>query len=335
MTIVDPAGRTRYAQASYVPDMADGAARGFFVLLTDITSRRENEQALEAAEERFRTLFEFAPIGTYLADDQDRIIDVNSAGAELLGGTPSTLVGSSVSHITHPEDRAASKEQLTRLIDGEIDTYRLDKRYLHADGHTIWAQLDVTALRDDGKRGLVVLAQIQDIGGRHRHEEQLRDLADRDALSGLLNRRGLLAQVERQAAEVARGASDGALLLLDLDGFKQVNDTFGHQAGDRLIVALAERLDQPRALDRRRRPFGRRRVRRVVTSGDADGAMRLGEALLEVVRRLANETGLRRHGLDRRRDLRPGRSGEDVIATADASMYRAKGAGGDRVAFET
>ena len=87
VTIVDTAKRTRHAQASYIPDIVDGKPRGFFVLLTDITSRRENEQALEAAEARFRTLFEFAPIGTYLADDKGRILDVNPAGAELLGAS--------------------------------------------------------------------------------------------------------------------------------------------------------------------------------------------------------------------------------------------------------
>ncbi len=335
VTIVDTAKRTRHAQASYIPDIVDGKPRGFFVLLTDITSRRENEQALEAAEARFRTLFEFAPIGTYLADDQGRILDVNPAGAELLGGERDALVGSSVSHITHPDDRETSRVQLARLVKGEIDAYRMDKRYLHADGHTIWAQLDVIALRDGSNGGPVVLAQIQDISGRHHYEAQLRDLADRDPLSGLLNRRGILTLVERQAAEAALHGSAGALLLLDLDGFKQVNDTLGHQAGDKLIVTLAERLDQSvRSTDVVGR-LGGDEFAIVLTKGDAAGARRVGDALVDVVRGVARDVDVCVSASVGVAIFDADRSGDDVIAAADASMYAAKAAGGDRVTVET
>ena len=210
----------------------------------------------------------------------------------------------------------------------------MDKRYLHADGHTIWAQLDVIALRDGSNGGPVVLAQIQDISGRHHYEAQLRDLADRDPLSGLLNRRGILTLIERQAAEAALHGSAGALLLLDLDGFKQVNDTRGHQAGDKLIVTLAERLDQSvRSTDVVGR-LGGDEFAIVLTQGDAAGARRVGDALVEVVRGVALDSDVGVSASIGVAIFDSERSGDDVIAAADASMYAAKAAGGDRVTVE-
>jgi PAS domain S-box-containing protein len=105
--------------------------------------------ALEAAEARFRTLFEFAPIGTVLVDEHGGLVDVNRAGAELFGYTRDALLGVPVHELTHPEDRESGRELLTRLFAGEIDSYRVEKRYLHAGGHTIWAELNVTALPNE------------------------------------------------------------------------------------------------------------------------------------------------------------------------------------------
>ncbi len=171
--IPTPSGQLRHTQASYVPDVVDGVVRGFFVLVTDITARREAEQARAAAEARFRALFESAPLGTFLSDAEGRILDVNPAGAKLLGATREQLMSRTRADLTHPDDIEASAEQFERLIAGEIDSYRLEKRYLHAEGRIVWAQLDVTALRDDDGR-LVALAQVQDISERKRAEVAIR-----------------------------------------------------------------------------------------------------------------------------------------------------------------
>ena len=124
--IPTPSGQLRHTQASYVPDVVDGVVRGFFVLVTDITARREAEQARAAAEARFRALFESAPLGTFLSDAEGRILDVNPAGAKLLGATREQLLSRTRADLTHPDDIAASAEQFERLIAGEIDSYRLE-----------------------------------------------------------------------------------------------------------------------------------------------------------------------------------------------------------------
>lgn len=171
--IPTPSGQLRHTQASYVPDVVDGTVRGFFVLVTDITARREAEQARAVAEARFRALFESAPLGTFLSDAEGRILDVNPAGARLLGATREQLLSRTRTDLTHPDDVAASAERFERLIAGEVDSYRLEQRFLHAEGRVVWAQLDVTALRDDDGR-LVALAQVQDISERKRAEVAIR-----------------------------------------------------------------------------------------------------------------------------------------------------------------
>ncbi|HYF28730.1 MAG TPA: PAS domain S-box protein [Baekduia sp.] len=332
-TIVDPDGVARHTQASYVPDVVDGEVRGFFVLVTDITARRDAEHALAAAESRSRALFESAPIGMFLTDLQGRYLDVNPAGARLLGMRREELVGRSIDDVTHPDDRPVGIEELARLRRGELEAFRVEKRYVHRDGHVVWAQVDVTALHDDPD-GAVTLAQVQDISERRRHEDQLRHLAEHDPLTGLRNRRGLMEEIERRAATAARYGSAGALLVLDLDGFKQVNDTFGHQAGDALVVAVADAL--------------RRRVRRtdvvgrlggdefavVVPHGGMEEARRLGEGLLAVVQARTAGSGVRVSASIGAATFDQGRSGGEVLAVADLAMYRAKAAGGDRVALE-
>jgi diguanylate cyclase (GGDEF)-like protein/PAS domain S-box-containing protein len=333
-TLVDPSGRTRYTQVCYTPDVVDGEVRGFFVLVTDVSSRRIAEEAMQAADARFRTLFEFAPIGMFLTDPEGLVLDVNRAGAELLGGTRATLTGTPVAAFTHPEDRESSREHLGRLMAGEIDSYRLEKRYLHADGHVVWAQLDVTALHDGTGQGLIALALIQDVSERRNYEAQLRDLADRDALSGLLNHRAFMAEAERQAASATRYDVGGVLLLLDLDGFKQVNDMRGHQAGDEYIVRVATLLRQRVRVTDTVGRLGGDEFAIVLPQGDLEHARQLGEALLTLVRGDPEASGPRVAVSIGAAAFAPGRSAAAVVAAADAAMYRAKGAGGDRVAVE-
>jgi diguanylate cyclase (GGDEF)-like protein/PAS domain S-box-containing protein len=328
--IVGDDGSVRDTQVHYTPDIVDGTARGFFVLVTDITARRDAERAIQGAEARFRTLFEFAPIGTFLVDAEGRILDVNRAGAELVGATPERLMGSLVSAITHPDDRASSRESLRQLMAGEIESYTIEKRYVHAGGHTIWAQLNVTPL--PSKEGLIALAQIQDISERRRHEAELRELADRDAMSGMFNHRAFMLQVERQAATADRHGTGGALLLIDLDGFKEVNDTRGHRAGDELIVEVAELLRRRVRVTDVVGRVGGDEFAVIAPYGDVGEARKLAQALVEILRDRPDPLQLRIAASIGVAPFDQGRSAEQVLAAADAAMYLAKRAGGDRVA---
>lgn len=167
-----------------------------------------------------------------VAELDGTILEANQALADMLGLEVAQLIGSRWSDVTHPEDTEAQRAGERRMLAGELHGLRLEKRYLHAAGDAIWAQLDLTLLRDADGKPAGTVGQIQDISDRRVHEEQLRHLADHDALTGLLNRRGFLDELERHVGQVQHYGESGGLLMLDIDHFKYVNDTLGHKAGD-------------------------------------------------------------------------------------------------------
>jgi diguanylate cyclase (GGDEF)-like protein/PAS domain S-box-containing protein len=322
--IPDRGGAQRYTQTSYIPDQAAGQVRGFFVLITDISARRQAEQRLEVAERRFRTLFDAAPIGSFLVSVDSVVTDVNPAAVELLGRGREELIGMEPVQFTHPDDRESSLAMFHRLVSGEFDHYRIEKRYLHKDGHTIWAQLDARLLRTEDDQAQV-LGQLQDIAHRHREREQLQRLATQDPLTGLLNRRGLVAALGEVGERIERFGEAASLLLLDLDDFKRVNDTRGHQAGDRVMIEIAEVLRGAlRASDVAAR-YGGDEFAVILPSAPVEAAEAIGEGLRDAIaearlgspeKPITASVGVT--------GIRPGDSAEGVVARADEAMYRAK-----------
>ncbi|CAN5490547.1 hypothetical protein BH10ACT1_BH10ACT1_03800 [soil metagenome] len=334
--IPTPSGEVRFTQGSYVPDVFDGVVRGFLALVTDITGRRLVELALSEAEERFRTLFRSSPVGTFIADRSMLVVDVNPAGAALLGRTEQDLLGTSVLAFTHADDVDESRERFRLLWEGASDPYRLEKRYLHADGHVLWTQLDVTLLRDAAGAPTYALGHIQDITTQRLHQQQLEHLADHDPLTGLLNRRGLLRELDRCTAHAHRYGDDGALLVLDLDNFKLVNDTFGHQAGDELLADIAGRLAaRLRSTDVIAR-LGGDEFAVILPHTDREQAGVVADSLVQTTR---DQPSGPMHGLTRLSVsigismLEDADDAGAVLAQADLAMYDAKESGRDRVGW--
>src|SRR5262249_36019941 len=127
------------------------------------------------------------------------------------------------------------------VLAGTEENPTSERRYLHAAGHVVWVSIHATTITGPDGRQLI-LGQVQDITERRRFEDRLRHLADHDPLTGLLNRRSFEREVERPLAHCRRYGANGALIVLDLDHFKYVNDSYGHSAGDELIVAVADAL---------------------------------------------------------------------------------------------
>ena len=134
--------------------------------------------------------------------------------------------------------------------------------------------LQATTITDEAGAPRRFLVQVQDVTHRRHYEENLHYLATHDPLTGLHNRASFANQLDAHADLVRRYGSDGALLLLDLDHFKYINDTLGHAAGDQLIARVATVLRSPPARHRRARPARRRRVRRAAAARDAVQARR-------------------------------------------------------------
>ncbi|HET7092145.1 MAG TPA: PAS domain S-box protein, partial [Thermomicrobiales bacterium] len=140
----------------------------------DVTERRRLEVDLRRSEERFRAAFAGAPIGMALIDPAGRTLQVNRALCRMLGYAEAELLAVSLRDLTHPDDVAANSSLFDRALAGEFSTYRMEKRYLHQDGHLVWTTLNASLVRDDDGAPRYFVSQIEDISERRRSEEALR-----------------------------------------------------------------------------------------------------------------------------------------------------------------
>jgi diguanylate cyclase (GGDEF)-like protein/PAS domain S-box-containing protein len=304
----------------------------------DISDRMAARKAIEEAEARFRSTFEEAPIGMAITAPDGHFIRVNRALGRLLGYSSAELEGRHVMTVTHPEHHADDKAAMAAMAAGETDSFRTEKRYLHANGEAVWAALSSTIVRSHDGKPLYFLSQMQDVTERRRHEAELRHLADHDPLTGLLNRRSFERELERHVALVERYGPRGAAIVLDLDHFKTINDTLGHGVGDQLIARVAQalrgRLRESDVLAR----LGGDEFAVLLPEGGRDEAVEVACGILDAVRGQAVLAG---SGRARRvsasigiAPFSPGRrlSGDAVLVEADLAMYEAKEAGRDRYA---
>ncbi len=200
------------------------------------------EQPEHHSREHFEEVFLRAPLGTGLLDPDGRWVLVNQALCDITGYTSEELLRRRFHDFTHPEDRDNDAGRRRQLLDGELSTYQVEKRYFNAAGETLSALLSVSLVRDRALRPLHFIVQLQDISERKRLEEHLRHLADHDPLTGLRNRRLFEHDLRHQVGRCQRYEEQAALIALDLDGFKAVNDRHGHRVGDEALRAVARML---------------------------------------------------------------------------------------------
>jgi diguanylate cyclase (GGDEF)-like protein/PAS domain S-box-containing protein len=336
----------------YRIDAADGARRtlrglgradpdraGVFVgTVQDVTELRAIERDVQAARERFRIAFEDAPVGMVISTPEGRVIQVNNSLCEITGYTREELLAINLATITHPEELEERTRLRGRLLGGELDSYIRDGRVLRANGDAIWVSRHVRLLRDPEGNPAQILTHMVDITERRMLERELRHMADHDPLTGLLNRRGLEAELERHVAHVNRYGDRGALLVLDLDHFKAVNDTLGHEAGDQLIVSVANLLrNRLRSSDAVAR-LGGDEFAILLPDASAEMAQLVAEDIVaDVQRNAVIEQGQARRHITASVGVTMFTQGqtnpEAVLVDADLAMYDAKEAGRDQVAI--
>jgi len=232
----------RWVEASVTGHCADPSIGGVVVNLADVTARKRAERERREAVERFRLGFVHGTAGMTVTDRDGRIVEVNRAFCELLGEPATRLIGTMIADTVHPDDRPAHHEHRRQLLRGQINYYRSERRYLRQDGTVVWCLLSLSLIRDDRGRPSYLFGQYQDITDRKRNEAALEHRVHHDALTELPNRRGLEV---RLAAALERASLEGtklAVLFLDVDHFKVVNDSLGHAAGDVILVETARRL---------------------------------------------------------------------------------------------
>jgi diguanylate cyclase (GGDEF)-like protein/PAS domain S-box-containing protein len=300
----------------------------------DITDRKQAEEALREAEERFRTAFDEAPIGMALVGLDGRWLEVNDALCALTGYSEDQLLRKNFMEMTYRDDLRADEEHTRRLREGRITNYRTEKRFVHADGRPVWVSFNASLVRLKHRDPLYLITQVEDINERKHLEEELHHLAQHDSLTGLYNRRRFEKELQRQMKYVKRHGGGGAVLLLDLDKFKITNDIYGHAAGDEVLRTVAQVFRQTlRETDVSAR-LGGDEFALILPETDAPGAERVAEKLVFSVR---NKMA------DGSREVKPSvsvgiafyeadseLSKDDVLAAADGAMYEAKRAGGDR-----
>jgi diguanylate cyclase (GGDEF)-like protein/PAS domain S-box-containing protein len=222
---------------------AEGRITGLGGVSLDVTDRERAARELAAARALSDAMFASAPVGMLVSRDHDdgttEIVQCNAAFARMLGHEPSDLLGSVGPVIVHPDDLPIRARLLENIRAGLPASAEV--RYIHRNGQEICTLTGLSLVHGpEGERLIVV--QSVDISERKDLELRLQHQADRDALTGLFSRRRFLEELEREVVRSRRYERIGALLLLDLDGFKQVNDSFGHATGDDLLIRIGDAL---------------------------------------------------------------------------------------------
>jgi diguanylate cyclase (GGDEF)-like protein/PAS domain S-box-containing protein len=304
-----------------------GIACGVAVIV-DVTARRAADGVARPSDGHFEQVFERAPIGTGLMDLDGRWTLVNRALCEITGYTSEELIARRFAEITHADDVENDAEQYAQLLAGTIPAYQVEKRYFNAAQETLSALLSISLVRDAQSAPLHFIAQLQDISERKRMEEHLRHLADHDHLTGLRNRRLLEHDLKLQVARAQRYGEQAAVMVVDLDEFKAINDVHGHGVGDDALKAVAT------ALTRRLREtdvvarLGGDEFAVLLPHADERGTALVADGLARVIAACSIDVGdavVHPSGsvgvamIDRQTV-----SAEEVLAQADRAMYAAK-----------
>ncbi|BCB27269.1 hypothetical protein SKTS_21550 [Sulfurimicrobium lacus] len=220
----------------------DGHAEKFIAISHDITARKLLEEEVALGHAELEAIFNSAGGGIALVDLWGRFIKVNDFWLGMLGYSREEAAVLSYRDISHDDDVAETQQLFVALASGEIPHYESDRRFVRSGGRVFWGHLSMTPVKDEGGYIRAIIAIVQDINERKLLEEKLESMAHYDALTGLPNRALFFDRLSQAIAQTKRSQGQFALMFVDLDGFKAVNDTFGHDTGDALLKAVAEHL---------------------------------------------------------------------------------------------
>ena len=324
----------------------------------DVVQRKQVEDNLKESEERFRLAFEHAHVGMTLVDLQGRFLKMNPQICLMFGYSQEELEGKSIKDITHPDYQSVSFSFIQQAVEGQVDHSEFEKLYIHKNGSFVWGLVSSSLVRNAAGEPVYFISHIQDITFRKQTEIELlklkeslenanrelqialireQTLSHTDVLTGIHNRRYLFELAVQKFAVASRYQQPLAVMMIDIDHFKKVNDTFGHIVGDQMLknvtkIAHAE-LRSADVIGRyggeefvillpmtnaRQAGLLAERIRADVAAlrlptekGDASATLSIG--IVEINHKESTEVV------------------EDVFRRADEAMYAAKQAGRNRV----
>jgi len=288
--------------------------------------------------DRFLLAFDAAPIGMLMIDRDATVILANDAAAVMTGHRRDELVTTHAADRFHPEDWPIVADALTALFDGGPAPGTVEARYLRIDGEIRWEELHLSVIEWHDGVPARLLVQTLDVTDRREASTKLHYLADHDPLTGLLNRRSFEQALREHQGRVADHGPGGALLVLDLDHFKYVNDSLGHHAGDQLIRSVAEVLSATLTDRATVARLGGDEFAVLLPTGGPMEARVVAQTLIDAV----GETMVQLRGGSRRKvttsvgiALFDGAttSADDMLVSADLAMYDAKEDGRNRWAL--
>jgi diguanylate cyclase (GGDEF)-like protein/PAS domain S-box-containing protein len=323
------------------------AIHGFFVLgavAASVTTWRLNEdmrgrmveahgRARETAE-RFRLAFETGVSGMALVAPDGRYLQVNRALCQMVGYSEDELLALSFQSITHPHDLVGDLDQQRALLDGGVDDYTTEKRYIHRDGHDVWVQIGVSAVRDDDGSVRYFISQFHDVTSRRCFEQELAHRALHDPMTGLPNRALFMDRLHHALVRMRRHASEVAVLFVDLDRFKLVNDGMGHGVGDAVLLDAARRLSEAARAEDTVARFGGDEFTILCEDTGEDAARLVAERVLDAFSRPFMHEGHEFHltaSIGARVNDLASATPDSLLRDADIALYAAKEHGRGRV----
>lgn len=208
----------------------------------DVTERRELESRLRESEDRYASTVQLAAIGIAHIDADGRFTWANPQLCRMLGYSHDELLELTTKGVSHPEDVDVTDADRRRMHSGEIDSLFAEKRYVCRDGSIIWVRIASRLRRDEDGTPLYDISVVEDISDRKAAEARVQFLATHDEMTGLPNRARFTELLNGAIDKARTGGHRCAVLFIDLDRFKLINDSLGHESGDELVREMGRRL---------------------------------------------------------------------------------------------
>jgi diguanylate cyclase (GGDEF)-like protein/PAS domain S-box-containing protein len=329
----------RYCKVTCNPVHGSGdRVEKIVVNISDITELKRSEQALRTSEARFRTLSEFSPMGVFEADAGGHNLYSNRHLCDMTGRSADELSAYGWAESVYPDDRDRVADSWGRTIAQRLPEWHCDARMLNGDGEVRWFRAFARRFEGEHSEDARYIGTVLDITEQIEHQQilesknrELERLSTTDVLTGLANRGRLEELLAQEIHRYERYGSGCALIMVDVDHFKQVNDTCGHAVGDQVLRQLATLMrDNTRLSDCAGR-WGGEEFLIVCPNTSLEGARQLAEALRQRIEESVFPVIGQRTCSFGVTAICPGDNARQLLQRADDALYRAKYAGRNRV----